>query len=168
MKTNLLRVLALCVILGIGYILYPKNTQTVTTTTPNSQVIAVAPVSIDTDVKNYFETKSNMITVSTPLVSGVAASVGQSIRVEGRARGVWFGEGVFSVEVVNEAGDILGSGIAQAQGEWMTEEFVPYTTQIVLTKKIDSGTTGSLLLRKSNPSGEESRDDLLEIPIVFE
>jgi hypothetical protein len=49
------------------------------------------------------------------------------ITISGTARGNWFFEGSFPISIVNWDGLIIGEGIAQAQGEWMTENFVPFT-----------------------------------------
>lgn len=86
--------------------------------------------------------------------------------VTGKARGYWFFEGSFPIELLDLNGNILASGIAQAQSEWMTEEFVPF----LATLDFDSGSIekGTLVLKKDNPSGLLENDDKLEIPIMFE
>lgn len=86
--------------------------------------------------------------------------------VRGRARGYWFFEGDFPVILVDWDGLIISQGIAQAQGEWMNEDFVEFEAVLEFEKpSFDS--RGSLILQKDNPSGLPENDDALEIPIVF-
>jgi hypothetical protein len=119
------------------------------------------------DVANVqVESKKDLIVVDSPKLN---ATVKSPITISGKARGYWFFEASFPVEVVDWDGKIIGSGIAQAQGEWMTEGFVPFTATInyTLPNNIYSK-KGAIILKKDNPSGEPQNDDALEIPIVFE
>lgn len=119
------------------------------------------------EIADYFKSKSNMITVSSPLVAGVAAALPQVATISGTARGMWFFEGTFPVEVVDQEGNVVGRGQAKAEGKWMTENFVPYTVNIQTTGAT-VGAMGSILLKKDNPSGEEDKNDLLEVPVIFQ
>ncbi|MBI5456489.1 hypothetical protein HY969_01990 [Candidatus Kaiserbacteria bacterium] len=83
--------------------------------------------------------------------------------VTGQARGTWYFEASFPVEVVAADGRQLAMGIAQAQGEWMTEEFVPFAAQVELTE--DYSGAAKLILHKDNPSGEAANDASIELPI---
>ena len=91
--------------------------------------------------------------VSSPLV------------VEGEARGTWFFEGSFPVYILDVNGNTLGAIPAEAQGEWMTEDFVPF--RAVLEFKKPTTERGTLALKKDNPSGLPEHDDELRIPIRF-
>jgi len=57
-------------------------------------------------------------------------------------------------------------GIAQAEGEWMTTEFVPFKATLNFEKP--SVKTGKLILKKDNPSGLSQNDDELVVPIKFD
>ncbi|QQR83477.1 hypothetical protein IPJ72_06860 [Candidatus Peregrinibacteria bacterium] len=92
-------------------------------------------------------------TVSSPLV------------VEGEARGYWFFEADFPVEIVDTLGNRLGSGIASAQGDWMTEDFVPFT--VTINFDAANATEGELVLKRDNPSGLPENDDEVRIPVRF-
>lgn len=95
-------------------------------------------------------------TVSSPFV------------VKGEARGNWFFEADFPVFVTNWDGLIIGQGIATAQGEWMTTDFVPFIATISYTLDKDSySNRGTLILQKDNPSDLPEHDDALEIPIML-
>lgn len=85
--------------------------------------------------------------------------------VEGEARGSWFFEGDFPIKLLNESGSVLATAIARSQGEWMTEEFVPFEVEIKF--KISKAAPGTLVLEKHNPSNLPENADSLEIPIFF-
>lgn len=92
--------------------------------------------------------------------------VNSPLLVHGRARGNWFFEASFPVSLVDWDGRIIAEGIAQAQSDWMTEEFVPFT--LTLNYKLDENIyshRGALILQKDNPSGLPSNDNALEIPL---
>lgn len=76
--------------------------------------------------------------------------------VEGEARGTWFFEATFPVKLLDSNGNIIASHYAEAQGEWMTEDFVPFIAQIEFEKPQTD--TGVLLLEKDNPSGLPEKD----------
>lgn len=88
------------------------------------------------------------------------------LAVTGRARGNWFFEASFPIELQDQANQLLSQGIAQAQGEWMTEDLVPFTAELTFTAPTTSD-SGKLILRKDNPSGLPENDAELSIPIRF-
>jgi hypothetical protein len=86
--------------------------------------------------------------------------------VIGEARGNWYFEASFPVILTDWDGLIIAEGIAQAQGDWMTTDFVPFSATLNFTKP-GYGTTGSLILKKDNPSDLPEFDDAVEITIKF-
>lgn len=92
-------------------------------------------------------------------------SIASPLAISGEARGNWFFEASFPVKLLNAAGDVMVTGTAQAQGEWMTEEFVPFTATLEFTA---SAGTGTLVLERDNPSGLSENDAALNVPVVFE
>ncbi|MDO8603918.1 MAG: Gmad2 immunoglobulin-like domain-containing protein [bacterium] len=110
--------------------------------------------------------KANLIRISSPRPNEAITS---PLVVRGEARGNWFFEASFPVVLTNWDGLIVAQGIAQAKGEWMTTDFVPFeaTLTFVVDKNVYS-TRGALILKKDNPSGLPEHDDALEIPIVFQ
>ena len=86
--------------------------------------------------------------------------------IEGKARGTWFFEASFPIVVVDWDGLIIGQGIAQAQSEWMTTDYVPFRAEIIFTKPTVKN-NGWIILRKDNPSGLSQYDDAFEMPIFF-
>ncbi len=105
--------------------------------------------------------KADLINVESP---GPSQEINISpVQIKGRARGTWFFEGSFPIEIRDNGGNLLASGVAQAEGDWMTEEFVPFSASV----PIGSGFNGeaNLILRKDNPSGLPELDDELHFPI---
>ncbi len=90
------------------------------------------------------------------------------LTVKGRARGSWFFEGSFPVFLTDWDGKIIAQGVAQAQGDWMTNDFVPFEVTLSFVADKDAySNRGSLILKKDNPSGLASLDDALEIPVMI-
>ncbi len=92
-------------------------------------------------------------TVASPLV------------VTGEARGNWYFEASFPVRLYDSANNLLTTGIAQAQSDWMTTNFVPFTVTLNFTAPTSG--TGTLVLQKDNPSGLPANDAQLVIPVAF-
>lgn len=112
----------------------------------------------------YQNASQSDIVVELPFPGAVT---GKDFSVIGKARGPWFFEASFPVELIDENGVQLASGIAQADGEWMTTEFVPFRADIVVKNKKYIG-PATLILHKDNPSGEVERDASLSFPIHIE
>ncbi len=115
------------------------------------------------DVNNITqEDKSNLIKVVSP-------KPGESIKspavISGEARGYWYFEASFPVRLFDTNGKELGVAVAQAQNEWMTENFVPFKTEMqFLTPETD---TGIMVFEKDNPSGLPENADELRVPVRF-
>lgn len=85
------------------------------------------------------------------------------IMIMGEARGYWFFEASFPIRLFDESGKELTVAVAQAQGEWMTENFVPFEATLEFPKPQTS--EGKLVFQKDNPSGLPEHDDSFEIPV---
>lgn len=105
-----------------------------------------------------------LIQLETPIDGDRISS---PLTIRGQARGQWFFEGTFPVVLTNWDGLIIAEGFATAEGEWMTENFVPFEAQLIFTKP-EYGERGFLILKKDNPSGLPENDDALEITVFFE
>jgi len=111
------------------------------------------------------DNKSDLIRVTSPLSN---SEVKSPLVITGKARGTWFFEASFPVVMVDWDGRIIGEGHAEAQSNWMTEDFVPF--EATLTFNVDSNAysnKGALILKKDNPSGLPEHDDAIEIPVTF-
>lgn len=103
-----------------------------------------------------------MITVSAPSSN---ATIVSPLTVTGSARGTWYFEASFPIELWDASGNMLVQTHGQAQGEWMTENFVPFTS--TLTWATTTATSGTLILRRDNPSGLPEHDRSVSIPVLF-
>lgn len=113
------------------------------------------------DIGNELE-NSDHIVVEKPRPNERIAS---PLRVTGKARGTWYFEANFSAEIVDEENKSHGTAVVQAEGEWMTEEFVPFTTEIIFQQPTTQ--KGKLILRNANPSGLSENAKELIIPVEF-
>jgi hypothetical protein len=106
----------------------------------------------------------DMIVIDAPAPGSQIAS---PLQVTGRARGNWYFEASFPVILKTAGGAVLATVPAQAQGDWMTTDWVPFTATLVFTPPAP-GSSGTLILQKDNPSGEPQYDDSRTIPVVFQ
>jgi len=113
------------------------------------------------DIGNELE-KQDIINITSPRPNEI---VGSPLVITGSARGMWFFEASFPVRLLDENGDELASGIATAEGEWMTEDFVPFTAELEFL--LSGNGKGTLILERDNPSGLPENDDSLIVPVRF-
>lgn len=113
------------------------------------------------DLRPVIETRTNDFVLLEPAPYDKVTS---PLTVVGEATGLWYFEGSFPIEVQDLNGKKLGGGIAQAQGEWMTADFVPFKSVIEFT-----ATSGPLKLvpRRDNPSGLPENEYQLEFPLEY-
>lgn len=117
------------------------------------------------NVGNVVE-KGDMIRLTSPRPGDTVRS---PLVVTGEARGGWYFEATFPVIVTDWDGLIIGEGYAEAQGEWMTANFVPFKATVTYKNATTTySNRGTLILKKSNASGLPQNDDALEIPIVLQ
>lgn len=105
----------------------------------------------------------DLIRVSTPRPGEAVRS---PLVIEGEARGTWFFEASFPVKLYDSANMVIATGIAQAQGDWMTEDFVPFRAE--LTFIAPASPDAILVLEKDNPSGLPENDKNVRIPLLIE
>jgi len=106
--------------------------------------------------------KTNLIKIDSPRPNAVVTS---PLEVTGQARGNWYFEASFPVKLLDANGVQLTVIPAQAQDEWMTEEFVPFKATLEFLAPPTA--TGILVLEKDNPSGLPENDDSLIVPVRF-
>ena len=106
--------------------------------------------------------KLDLIKVDSPLPN---QEISSPLSVTGQARGYWFFEASFPVRLLDGNGKEIAIKPAEAQDDWMTEEFVPF--KAVLEFKMPSSDFGTLILEKDNPSGLPEKADELRMPVRF-
>ena len=112
----------------------------------------------DTKLKNV----SDFIVVHTPQPF---EKVTGTIVIKGEARGNYFFEADFPVEVVLENGEVINH-YAMADDEWMTEEFVPFTSTIDISGLEPQDVI--IKLHRNNPSDNRENDMVMELPVTID
>lgn len=92
-------------------------------------------------------------------------TVNSPMTVTGRAKGNWFFEANLPVRLEDQNGKVLAQKGAQADGEWMTTDYVSFS--VVLEFAQPSTEYGRLVIEKDNPSGLPQNDASYAIPIRF-
>jgi hypothetical protein len=140
-----------------------KNTPTPLASLPQTDLVPTLPTTPPPPVEEpTTETASPMITVSTPLPN---TKVTSPLHLTGSARGMWYFEASFPIRLVDANGNIIAQTHAEAQGEWMTENFVPFTS--TLTWATSTGGAGTIIFMRDNPSGLPENDAQIEIPVTL-
>lgn len=103
------------------------------------------------------------VVLDSPLAESI---INSPVAISGRARGRWFFEASFPVKIVDANNQVLGLAPAQAQGDWMTNDFVPFRTTIEFSQPTTS--TGFIILLKDNPSGLSEHDAEVRLPVRFD
>ena len=85
------------------------------------------------------------------------------LNITGKALGTWYFEASFPVKLTDNLGNIIVQGIAQAQSDWMTEDFVAFEATLEFTT---DETDGILILSQDDPSGLFEVEEL-SIPVNF-
>lgn len=113
--------------------------------------------------------KPDLIQV-TSLTPGEVIS--SPLTITGEARGYWFFEASFPVILTKWDGETIAQGMATAEGDWMTEDFVPFTVTLEFESPYSLNDeefkqNGTLIFEKDNPSGMPENADSLVFPIIF-
>ena len=88
------------------------------------------------------------------------------LNITGQARGTFFFEATFPIQLLDSNGQEITTTPATTQGDWMTEEFVPFTATLSFPAQ-PAGSRGTLVLAKDNPSDLPENAQSLEIPVRF-
>lgn len=153
MKGTLIGTVVILIILVVGAAWFISERTPQPTTTGTQQGIAPGE-------PNGQETVS--ITIKKPVAG---STVGKTIEISGKAPGTWFFEASFPIKLVAEDGRIIGTSTAQAQGDWMTTELVPFTATMHVREA--AGTNATLVFMKDNPSGLPENAGSATIPLEY-
>lgn len=102
------------------------------------------------------------IRVTSPVTD---ATVSSPLSISGEAVGSWYFEGEFTVSMIDGNGAEASSAIVKAQGDWMTQSYVPFTATMDFKKQLTP--FGYLVFKKNNPSGQPSNDQEYKLRIYF-
>lgn len=133
---------------------------------PAPQVIVVTPTPTPTPIititPSVTSTPSSNIIITSPLPNQLVSS---PLTISGKAVGNWFFEAVAPVKLVDGNGNILSQGQIGAQGDWQTNDFVPFIGE--LTYSTPNTNTGQLIFNNDNPSGLPQNNQQFILPIRF-
>jgi len=105
---------------------------------------------------------SDLIVVTSPRENEAVKS---PLRITGEARGSWFFEASFPIKIYDENGAILGTAVAEALTDWMTDDFVPF--QATLNFDAPAQGEGFIIFENDNPSGLPENAKSMKLPITF-
>lgn len=126
-------------------------------------ILQQGTIKVDTPLSPLQKPVSELIKVQSPIAREIIQS---PFKVTGEAVGFWYFEANFPVRLYDENDSLLATAIATAQGEWMTENFVPFEAELVF--KVPTGIkAGTLVFERSNPSDMREHDRSLTIPVKF-
>jgi len=129
-----------------------KNEKSSETTSPSTVTPEKNEVSNDTI--------NDLLKVTNPAEGQLITS---PLEITGDARGYWFFEATASVELLDGNMDQIAEKYITATGEWMTEDWVPFSGTI--TFEDPSTDNGYLILHRANPSGleEHAMSDTIQV-----
>jgi hypothetical protein len=88
------------------------------------------------------------------------------LSISGKAKGNYFFEGSFPIQLTTTDGKVIATGIAQAKDNWMVTDYVPFAATINFAVPV--GTTGGyLVLKNDNASGEPQFDKSMIINVQW-
>lgn len=111
----------------------------------------------------YDDTKFPEVIIDSPKAGSLIQS---PLMIRGKAKGSWFFEAVFPIVLKNKEGKEIVSSRAQAQGEWMTDGYVPFSAELLYPVQ-NKGESGVLIFKRDNPSGLPENDASVSIPVIF-
>lgn len=87
------------------------------------------------------------------------------LTITGQVPGSWSHEGVFTIDLSFEGDVGLPGATARLQGDWMTDELVPFTATLEFDSKQLVGKDVAIIIRNANPSGLPENDDSLSLEV---
>ncbi|MEI6711445.1 MAG: Gmad2 immunoglobulin-like domain-containing protein [bacterium] len=108
-------------------------------------------------------TPTQVIEVTSPRPND---SIKSPLILTGKARGSWYFEASFPIELRDANNVLIAKAVGQAQGDWMTENMVPFTATITFPAQ-PQGSHGMITLKNDNPSGEPEKSMMFDVPVTF-
>lgn len=88
------------------------------------------------------------------------------LKIEGKAKGFWFFEAQFNVELYDLNNNLLGFSTLTAKGDWTKEDYIDFEGEL---KFIENTTDfGILRFRGANASGLPENEKIFELIVEFE
>jgi hypothetical protein len=172
MKTIISALILLAVIV-LGFLFYVRHdSDNSTATSAATSTVTKVNIGQNTASTTGSTASSTAGIVSTGDIRITSPRSGQVVSspltVTGEARGNWFFEASAPVYVVNANGKKIAEGVINAQGDWMTTNFVPFKGTLTWSaSSTGTSTKGSLIFMNDNPSGNPTLQKSVAVPVVF-
>ncbi len=154
-KNIFLALVLLTILLLFSTLIYTNRIQTPTAPKKTTEIPLLQPSQPQTQ-------KTPDIIVDTPKPNDLVTN---PLLIKGKAKGTWYFEGEFPVYLYfGDSGGFVNMS-AFALGEWMTEDYVDF--EVILNFPTPKEATGTVVLKKNNPSDLEENNDSLSIPVRF-
>ncbi|MCE9643996.1 Gmad2 immunoglobulin-like domain-containing protein [Candidatus Parcubacteria bacterium] len=134
------------------------------TSTPSNDPVTLCVAGGGTWNAEVNECVLPLIMVASPSAGDLVTS---PLTVTGTARGYWYFEASFPIKVTDSSGKVLSEHYAEAQSDWMTEEYVPFKGTISFKAPVGGDGKGFIVFEKDNPSGLPENDASVKVPVRF-
>lgn len=118
-----------------------------------------------TTVYEYTSAKGEIIKIT-----GIAKNdtITSPLTITGEVRGSWSFEASFPIDLNYGGEDLItiASTSATLNGDWMTNDYMPFTATLSFTPPADAA-SGILIIHNANPSGLPENDDSVGISVNF-
>lgn len=113
----------------------------------------------------YKNATADLIQIELPFPGAVT---GKDFSIIGKARGYWFFEASFPIEVLDKNGKVLATVIGQPRDgdSWMTENFVNFKADVKVPQSYIGPAT--IVIHKDDPSGMPENAASISFPITIE
>lgn len=162
--------IAALIVVGIGAYIYVYQSDKVTKTpsiTPQESENTTN--STDNEIEQtqpslttYMSAKGIPVEVTSPARD---SKVDSPLNITGSVPGSWSHEAQFTIRLLDKDGLIVAEAPATIDGEWMTEEMMPFQANLTFT--VPPSETGNIVLVKANPSDMPENADTVVVPIRF-
>ncbi|MDD5639602.1 MAG: GerMN domain-containing protein [Candidatus Pacebacteria bacterium] len=85
--------------------------------------------------------------------------------IKGSAKGSWFFEASFPIELIDKNNNVIAIGIGMAMANSLTEDFVPFEAKLEFMNSEKK--EGFLVFKNDNPSGLPENEKQIKIPVVI-
>lgn len=130
-----------------------------------SGVTYVEEIDNPTPATRTFESDKGVTIELNNWVDG--AELKSPFTLTGKVPGNWSFEATFLVVLKDWDGRVIAQAPATIEGDWMTEELVPFTVTLTFDSP-EAYKTGTLVLEKSNPSGLPANDDSVKVGVRYQ
>ena len=108
--------------------------------------------------------QSDEIVLMSPLAG---TTISSPLEISGSVSGTWLFEAEMLAMLTNWNGEIIAEVPLVADGDWMTEDLVPFSGTLEFETP-NYGERGHLIIQAANPSGLAQHDKAYEIVLQFE